>query len=431
MAARASGVDADFRRDHPHDAYEGLRFEVPVEEGGDVRARLMVRAREVEQSLVDPAPGPRRAARRAARGADCPTQLPARASALGWVEAWRGPCTHWVATDERGDIARVKVTDPSFLELAGARARGAGQHHPGLPGDQQELQPLVFRQRSLERGRKTHVQHHREEPEDRGPHRGESVRRARVVRISRSSISAAARRATSARGRARPARSRRRRRRRAGRRVSLSYAACIQCRECVTACPEQAVSVSHRRRGRRVHPPAARADRVVRRRSGDGPWHVPRRSTSKRGPACPNRPTACASASAAGSGARFTCARWTRGAATAASWRSPPRRIPLYDLERFGIHLVASPRHADVLLVTGPVTRNMEIALRRTYEAAPEPRVVVAVGACGCSGGIFGEGTYAAVGGVDRVAAGGRLHSRLPAASAGDSQRAAGGDGRS
>ena len=76
---------------------------------------------------------------------------------------------------------------------------------------------------------------------------------------------------------------------------------------------------------------------------------------------------------------------------------------PFYDLERFGIHLVASPRHADALLVTGPVTRNMEIALRKTYDAAPEPRVVVAVGACGCSGGIFGEGTYAAVGGVDRV----------------------------
>ena len=66
MAARASGVDEDLRRDHPHDAYDGLRFEVPVEEGGDVRARLMVRAREVEQSLVDPAPGAGRAARRAA-----------------------------------------------------------------------------------------------------------------------------------------------------------------------------------------------------------------------------------------------------------------------------------------------------------------------------------------------------------------------------
>ena len=75
----------------------------------------------------------------------------------------------------------------------------------------------------------------------------------------------------------------------------------------------------------------------------------------------------------------------------------------MYDLERFGIHLVASPRHADVLLVTGPVTRNMEIALRRTYEAAPEPRIGVAVGACGCSGGLFGEGTYASIGGVDRV----------------------------
>ena len=67
---------------------------------------------------------------------------------------------------------------------------------------------------------------------------------------------------------------------------------------------------------------------------------------------------------------------------------------PLYDLERFGVHLVASPRHADLLLVTGPVTRNMEIALQRTYDATPEP-IVVAVGACGCSGGIFGEGTYA------------------------------------
>jgi Ni,Fe-hydrogenase III small subunit len=76
---------------------------------------------------------------------------------------------------------------------------------------------------------------------------------------------------------------------------------------------------------------------------------------------------------------------------------------PLFDLERFGVHFVASPRHADVLLVTGPVTRNMEIALQRTYEATPEPRVVVAVGACGCSGGIFGESGYAALGGVDRV----------------------------
>ncbi len=75
---------------------------------------------------------------------------------------------------------------------------------------------------------------------------------------------------------------------------------------------------------------------------------------------------------------------------------------PVYDIERFGIHFVASPRHADLLLVTGPVTRNMELALRKTYEATPEPRLVVAVGACGCSGGIFGQ-NYATCGGVDSI----------------------------
>jgi Ni,Fe-hydrogenase III small subunit/formate hydrogenlyase subunit 6/NADH:ubiquinone oxidoreductase subunit I len=75
---------------------------------------------------------------------------------------------------------------------------------------------------------------------------------------------------------------------------------------------------------------------------------------------------------------------------------------PVYDLERLGIHFVASPRHADMLLVTGPVTRNMETALLKTYRATPEPKIVVAVGACGISGGIFGT-NYATVGGVDAV----------------------------
>lgn len=75
---------------------------------------------------------------------------------------------------------------------------------------------------------------------------------------------------------------------------------------------------------------------------------------------------------------------------------------PIYDIERFGIHFVASPRHADMLLVTGPVTRNMELALKKTYDAMPGPRLVVAVGACGCSGGIFGV-NYATRGAVDSV----------------------------
>lgn len=75
---------------------------------------------------------------------------------------------------------------------------------------------------------------------------------------------------------------------------------------------------------------------------------------------------------------------------------------PVYDIERFGIHFVASPRHADMLLVTGPVSRNMELALKKTYDATPAPRLVVAVGTCGCSGGIFGQ-NYATRGAVDAV----------------------------
>lgn len=73
-----------------------------------------------------------------------------------------------------------------------------------------------------------------------------------------------------------------------------------------------------------------------------------------------------------------------------------------YDLERFGLRFVASPRHADVLLVTGPVTKNMREALERTYSATPAPKWVVAAGDCACGGGCF-EGSYAVVGGVSQV----------------------------
>jgi Ni,Fe-hydrogenase III small subunit len=75
---------------------------------------------------------------------------------------------------------------------------------------------------------------------------------------------------------------------------------------------------------------------------------------------------------------------------------------PIYDLERFGLRFVASPRHADVLTVTGPVTKNMREALERTYAATPEPKWVVAVGGCALDGGCFAE-SYAVVGGVSQV----------------------------
>jgi Ni,Fe-hydrogenase III large subunit/Ni,Fe-hydrogenase III component G len=132
MAARASGIDADLRRDHPHDAYSTLRFEVPVESGGDVRARLMVRAREVEQSFrivshaleILPATPLR---------STMPATLPADTTALGWAEAWRGPCVHWVATDERGQLTRVKITDPSFLNWPGLTHAVPGNIIPDFP----------------------------------------------------------------------------------------------------------------------------------------------------------------------------------------------------------------------------------------------------------------------------------------------------------
>ena len=75
---------------------------------------------------------------------------------------------------------------------------------------------------------------------------------------------------------------------------------------------------------------------------------------------------------------------------------------PYYNLEGHGIRLVASPRHADLLLITGPVARNMQIAVKRAYDAAPGPKLVVAVGDCGCTGGIFGE-SYASCGRVANV----------------------------
>jgi Ni,Fe-hydrogenase III small subunit len=75
---------------------------------------------------------------------------------------------------------------------------------------------------------------------------------------------------------------------------------------------------------------------------------------------------------------------------------------PYYNIEGLGIRFVASPRHADLLLVTGPVSKHMAIALKRTYDATPDPKLVVAVGDCGCSGGIFGE-SYASLGRVSNV----------------------------
>jgi Ni,Fe-hydrogenase III small subunit/Fe-S-cluster-containing hydrogenase component 2 len=180
----------------------------------------------------------------------------------------------------------------------------------------------------------------------------------------------------------------------ARRRLSLSYAACIQCRECVTACPEQAVSA-----GRDF-------DQLTRAAlfdvAEDG--RVSFRGLEARpGPDLGESAARLRERIRGRLGRSLHVRQVDAGSCNGCELEIAATANPVFDLERFGIHFVASPRHADLLLVTGPVTRNMEIALLRTYEATPEPRVVVAVGACGCAGGIFGEGSYAAVGGVDRV----------------------------
>jgi Ni,Fe-hydrogenase III small subunit/formate hydrogenlyase subunit 6/NADH:ubiquinone oxidoreductase subunit I len=90
------------------------------------------------------------------------------------------------------------------------------------------------------------------------------------------------------------------------------------------------------------------------------------------------------------------------GSCNACDWELNALLNPVYDVRRLGIDFVASPRHADGVIVTGSVTRNLETAVRRTVEAIPDPRIVIAVGACAASGGVVGEG-YASAGGVDRV----------------------------
>jgi len=187
----------------------------------------------------------------------------------------------------------------------------------------------------------------------------------------------------------------------ARRKVSLSYAACIQCRECVTACPDQAISnardfeVAAYTRGQLTHAGVFDLDAAGRA--------LFREVETEPGPSLEESAARLRERIRGRLGRSLHVRQVDAGSCNGCELEITATANPVFDLERFGIHIVASPRHADLLLVTGPVTRNMELALRRTYEATPEPRIVVAVGACGCSGGIFGEGTYAAVGGVDRV----------------------------
>jgi len=184
--------------------------------------------------------------------------------------------------------------------------------------------------------------------------------------------------------------------------LSLSRALCIQCGECVGACPERAIQP-----GRQLEAAACSREQLTQRASFDVDGANGRASFRGMevlpGPSLEESAAKLKERIKGRLGRSLHVRQVDAGSCNGCELEIAATANPVFDLERFGIHFVASPRHADLLLVTGPVTRNMETALRRTYEATPEPRVVVAVGACGCSGGIFGEGTYASLGGVDRV----------------------------
>ena len=187
-----------------------------------------------------------------------------------------------------------------------------------------------------------------------------------------------------------------------GKALTLSYAACIQCRECISGCPEKAINVSHD-----VDIAAYTREQLARTGVFTTDPMTDRNTYThmevERGPSLAESAARLRERIHGRLGRSLHVRQVDAGSCNGCELEIAAATNPVYDLERFGIHLVASPRHADVLLVTGPVTRNMEMALRRTYDAAPDPRIVVAVGACGCSGGIFSEGTYAAMGGVDRI----------------------------
>lgn len=186
------------------------------------------------------------------------------------------------------------------------------------------------------------------------------------------------------------------------RRLSLSYAACIQCRECVAGCPERAITAGTQAESAAYTREQLQQSALFSADPASGRCTL-RQVEVQPGPGLDESAARLRERIHARLGRSLHVRQVDAGSCNGCELEIAAMSNPVYDLERFGIHLVASPRHADVLLVTGPVTRNMEIALRRTYDATPEPRAVVAIGACGCSGGIFGEGTYAAIGGVDRI----------------------------
>ena len=178
-------------------------------------------------------------------------------------------------------------------------------------------------------------------------------------------------------------------------RFGLDLARCIFCGRCAEGSPEGAIAM-----GADFELAARRRADLVLEVMSDAV------GVTAAAPLAPHRASALEDQTAAAIhrtlGRSLALRHLDAGSCNGCDWELTALLNPVYDVRRLGIDVVASPRHADGLLVTGSVTRNLEAAVQRTYEAVPEPRVVIAVGACAASGGIAPK-SYASAGGVGEV----------------------------
>ncbi len=356
--ARACGCVRDARRDHPEGFYRQARIPIATRDTGDVMARAEVRRNEVGHAVAFI----RTQVALLADGAlavEMPPKLRPSSLAVATIEGWRGEIVHVAVTSAEGQIASYKVVDPSFHNWFGLAMAMRGNQISDFPLCNKSFNLSYaghdsLMQRFLERLR----QGHRTLAWPRAPvtlhprFRGLPVLDASKCRAGCSACADAC--PTSAISLA-PLR--------------LDLGKCLFCPVCAQACPTGAIAFGNDFRVAA----STRADLSL-----DGNAFKLAHAMGEKLRKLLGRSLKLRQVSAGG------CNGCEADLNVASN-------VVVFDLGRFGVQFVASPRHADGIVVTGPVTRNMESALRETYAAVPSPKIVVAFGACAISGGPFAD----------------------------------------